>query len=224
MSEFFVELFSEEIPARMQAAAAQELLRICGAAFAELSPANLRTFYGPRRIALGRGDCRGEAGWRDGGARAAGSARRKQRSRGSWGNIRPAATRWWRKVGISGCGGTKSRWRRARSIATVLAPALAKFAWPKSMRWGQGAEFTWVRPLRRVVCLLDGAVVPFSLGPVTAGNETEGHRVHGAGRVCGAVGGGLGGKTAGAFCRRGPGCAPADDCRRACAGPPPRWG
>ena len=52
MPEFFIELFSEEIPARMQAAAAQELVRICGAAFAELAPSEMRSFYGPRRIAL----------------------------------------------------------------------------------------------------------------------------------------------------------------------------
>jgi glycyl-tRNA synthetase beta chain len=44
------------------------------------------------------------------------------------------------------------------------------------MRWGQSDDFTWVRPLRRIVCLLDGEVIPFKLGPVTAGNETEGHR------------------------------------------------
>ena len=51
------------------------------------------------------------------------------------------------------------------------------------MRWGSGADFTWVRPLRRIVCLLDGEVIPITLGPVTAGNETEGHRVHGPGPV-----------------------------------------
>ncbi len=68
-------------------------------------------------------------------------------------------------------------------IAAVLPEALAKLPWPKSMRWGSGGEFTWVRPLRRIVCLLDGEVVPFTLGPVTAGNETEGHRVHGPGPV-----------------------------------------
>ena len=49
------------------------------------------------------------------------------------------------------------------------------------MRWGSGGEFTWVRPLRRIVCLLEGEIVPFQLGPVTAGNETEGHRVHAPG-------------------------------------------
>ncbi len=46
------------------------------------------------------------------------------------------------------------------------------------MRWGTSGDFTWVRPLRRIVCLLDGEVIPITLGPVTAGNETEGHRVH----------------------------------------------
>jgi glycyl-tRNA synthetase beta chain len=49
------------------------------------------------------------------------------------------------------------------------------------MRWGSGGDFTWVRPLRRIVCLLDGEIVPIQLGPVTAGNETEGHRVHAPG-------------------------------------------
>jgi glycyl-tRNA synthetase beta chain len=66
-------------------------------------------------------------------------------------------------------------------IATALPAALAKFSWPKSMRWGQSGDFTWVRPLRRIVSLLDGAVVPFTLGPITASNVTEGHRVHAPG-------------------------------------------
>ncbi|MBU6419320.1 MAG: glycine--tRNA ligase subunit beta, partial [Proteobacteria bacterium] len=68
--------------------------------------------------------------------------------------------------------------------ATILAELprfLGGLPWPKSMRWGSGGDFTWVRPLRRIVCLLDGEVVPFTLGPVTAGNVTEGHRVHGPG-------------------------------------------
>lgn len=71
----------------------------------------------------------------------------------------------------------------AEVIVEKLPEALAKLPWPKSMRWGSGADFTWVRPLRRIVCLLDGEVIPITLGPVTAGNETEGHRVHGPGPV-----------------------------------------
>src|SRR5215475_16207394 len=52
MPELFLELFSEEIPARMQSRAADDLARLCGEALMPLSPSNLRTWYGPRRIAL----------------------------------------------------------------------------------------------------------------------------------------------------------------------------
>jgi len=52
MPEFFLELFSEEIPARMQARGAEDLARLLAGALAPLSPASIRTFYGPRRIAL----------------------------------------------------------------------------------------------------------------------------------------------------------------------------
>ena len=52
MPELFLELFGEEIPARMQSRAADDLARLCSEALAPLSPANLRAFCGPRRIAL----------------------------------------------------------------------------------------------------------------------------------------------------------------------------
>ena len=52
MSELFIELFSEEIPARMQARAADDLARLLGEALAAIAPAEVRTFHGPRRIAL----------------------------------------------------------------------------------------------------------------------------------------------------------------------------
>ena len=62
-------------------------------------------------------------------------------------------------------------------VQDKLPEHLRRFPWPKSMRWGQSGEFTWIRPLRRIVCLLDGEVVPIKLGAVTAGDETEGHPV-----------------------------------------------
>ena len=52
MPELLLELFSEEIPARMQARAAEELARLVTAALAALNPAGVHSFYGPRRIAL----------------------------------------------------------------------------------------------------------------------------------------------------------------------------
>jgi glycyl-tRNA synthetase beta chain len=180
MPEFFVELFSEEIPARMQQAAAQELQRICASAFAGLSPRDMRVFYGPRRIALAATI----AGEKPGGTVEARGPRDAAPEAALAGFLSKYSARREDVVAEGGY-----FWLRrnelpvpaAMVIMSGLAPALAKFSWPKSMRWGQGGEFTWVRPLRRVVCLLGREVVPMTLGPVTAGNETEGHRVHAPG-------------------------------------------
>ncbi|MFN3608825.1 MAG: glycine--tRNA ligase subunit beta, partial [Hyphomonas sp.] len=71
--------------------------------------------------------------------------------------------------------------RDAKDVIAEAVPAIIRdFHWPKSMRWGTG-ELRWVRPLQRIVCVLDGAVVPFEVGGIASGNETEGHRVHGRG-------------------------------------------
>ncbi len=75
-------------------------------------------------------------------------------------------------------------------IAASFPDLLRRFPWPKSMRWGGASAFTWVRPLRRILCLLDGAVVPFALREGTddahglaSANLTEGHRFHAPGPV-----------------------------------------
>ncbi|MDR3505782.1 MAG: glycine--tRNA ligase subunit beta [Acidocella sp.] len=182
MPEFFLELFSEEIPARMQANAAAELERLLAPVFAELKAEGVRTFYGPRRIAIAAtvaaekpGSAVEERGPRDSAPEQAlaGFLRKHNATREELvaengyfvlrRDLPPVPT--------------------ARLLLEVLPGTLAKLSWPKSMRWGTSGEFTWVRPLRRIVALLDGEVIPFTLGPVTAGNETEGHRVHGPGPV-----------------------------------------
>ncbi|MCB5945773.1 glycine--tRNA ligase subunit beta [Acidocella sp. KAb 2-4] len=182
MPEFFLELFSEEIPARMQAGAAAELERLLAPVFAELKAEGIRSYYGPRRVAIAAsvaaekpGSAVEERGPRDsapeqalaGFLRKHNAAREELVAENGYYVLRrdlpPVAA--------------------AALLCEALPGALAKFSWPKSMRWGASGEFTWVRPLRRVVCLLDGAVVPFSLGPVTSGDETEGHRMHGHGLV-----------------------------------------
>src|SRR6185312_13231299 len=75
-------------------------------------------------------------------------------------------------------------------IAGAIPPLLRRFPWPKSMRWGGTSDFTWVRPLRRIVCLLDGAVVPFDLRDgaddghgLASADLTEGHRFMAPGAV-----------------------------------------
>ena len=187
MPEFFLELFSEEIPARMQARAADDLARLITEALSPLSPSGIRTFHGPRRIALA--------------AEVAGQVAASQTSeRGPRANApEQALAGFLRKHGA-----TRDQLRREgdywvlEKVATAVSATelvvaaipslLRRFPWPKSMRWGGTSDFTWVRPLRRIACLLDGRVVPFDLRDgsddghgLAASNLTEGHRFHAPG-------------------------------------------
>jgi len=187
MPEFFLELFSEEIPARMQARAAEDLARLTTEALAPLSPANVATWFGPRRIALAaevapevaasqtteRGPRTGAPPQAlDGFLRKHAASREQLRQDGDYWVLHKAS------AGISA----------AALIAGAIPPLLRRFPWPKSMRWGEGSAFTWVRPLRRITCLLGGTVVPFDLRDacddghgLAASNLTEGHRFHAPG-------------------------------------------
>ena len=195
MAELFLELFSEEIPARMQARAAADLARLMTEALSGLSPANVRTWYGPRRIAFAAEVAAQVA--------AVSSSERGPRisapEQALMGFLRKhnAAKDQVRPEG--------DYWVLEKKAAAVAAPALVaaavpgvlrKMPWPKSMRWGGTSGFTWVRPLRRIVCLIDGAVVPFDLRDgaddghgLASGDLTEGHRFHapGAFAVSGAA-------------------------------------
>ena len=182
MPELLLELFSEEIPARMQARGADDLARLLGEALAALAPSDMRTFYGPRRIAYAATVADGVAESRQsergprltapeqalaGFLRKHGAAREALREEGDFwvlDRVRPGQT-------------------AAELIARAMPGLLRRFPWPKSMRWGGTSAFTWVRPLRRILCILDGAVAPFDLRQgeddghgLRSGNETEGHR------------------------------------------------
>ena len=187
MAELFLELFSEEIPARMQAGAAADLARLVAAALRALAPAELASFHGPRRIAL-----RARV--------AAAIAATATTERGPRVNAPEAAVAGFlRKHGATRADlraegdfwvlDKRSEGRPAAAeIAAVMPGLLRRFPWPKSMRWGGTSGFTWVRPLRRIVCLLDGAVVPFALAEggddahgLASADLTEGHRFHAPG-------------------------------------------
>ena len=60
-------------------------------------------------------------------------------------------------------------------LADLLPEALAAVSWPKSMRWEESGT-RWVRPIRSILCLLGGDVVPFRFGAVESGRTTLGHR------------------------------------------------
>jgi len=180
MAEFFLEIFSEEIPARMQAGAAGQLEGICAQVLKPLQFKLDALYYGPRRLALKAEIAPGvpESSVSERGPRAnapeqalAGFLRKQGATKE---DLTQEGEFWVLNKTVPGQGA-------ADFIAVVLPEALAKLPWPKSMRWGTSGDFTWVRPLRSIVCLLNGAVVPISIGPVTAGYETFGHRVHGPG-------------------------------------------
>jgi glycyl-tRNA synthetase beta chain len=187
MPELFLELFSEEIPARMQVRAAEDLARLVGDSLGALSPTSVRSFYGPRRIALAAVLAPQVA--------AASSTERGPRASAP----EQALTGFLRK---HGAGKDQLRvegdyWvldKRAEAVSATaligekLPELLRRFPWPKSMRWGGTSAFTWVRPLRRICCLLDGVVVPFDLRDgaddghgLASANLTEGHRFQASG-------------------------------------------
>ena len=60
-------------------------------------------------------------------------------------------------------------------MAEIVPDVMRKFPWPKSMRWGSGA-LRWVRQLHSIVCTFDGEVVPFEIDGIPSGNITRGHR------------------------------------------------
>jgi len=182
MPEFFLELFSEEIPARMQARAADDLARLVGESLSALAPEQVRTFHGPRRIALAANLSPEVAASRtiERGPRASapeqaltGFLRKHNADRDQ---LRVAGDYWVLDKSAPSIAA-------ATLIAQALPALLRRFPWPKSMRWGGTSAFTWVRPLRRITCLLDGSVVPFDLRDgaddghgLAAADLTEGHR------------------------------------------------
>ncbi|GBQ91534.1 glycine--tRNA ligase subunit beta [Gluconobacter albidus] len=182
MAELFIELFSEEIPSGMQARAANDLGSLLTKALDGLNPRDLRIFFGARRIAAVLSV--------DAEIPARSVSERGPRE----GAPEKALEGFTRKHGVTPGDLTLENgfWVLNKSLDPVSAESrvaeavpelLWKFPWPKSMRWGEGSNFTWVRPLRRIACMLDGHVVPFALARdgddahgLKASNLSEGHR------------------------------------------------
>jgi glycyl-tRNA synthetase beta chain len=191
MPDLLIELFSEEIPARMQPQAAADLRRLVtdGLVAAGLTYASAGAFATPRRLTLSvEGLSAESATVRDerkgprtdapeaalqGFLRSAGVTREQLVSRDTG-----KGTVWFAEIVRPG--------RPAAAIvAEVLAATIRTFPWPKSMRWGSGS-LRWVRPLHSILCLLTteaGAeVVPLDIDGLQSGATTEGHRFMAPGR------------------------------------------
>jgi glycyl-tRNA synthetase beta chain len=186
MAELLLELLSEEIPARMQLRAADDLKRLVleGLKTQGLAAGQARAFVTPRRLTL----------MLDGvPAKSPGISEERKGPRV---NAPEAAIAGFVKsAGLTSIGQAQivkddkkgdfyvvrieTPGRTAEEIVAKVVPTVAaKFPWPKAMRWGSG-KTTWVRPLHSIVCLLDGKVVPFAIADVDSGNQTQGHRFHG---------------------------------------------
>ena len=188
MPQLLLELFSEEIPARMQAQAGRDLARMAEEHLkkAGLSFDSLTAFAGPRRLTLVVEGLPAE------------TPARSEELKGPRANAPDQAIEGFlRKTGLTRADLTErdgvffavqaTAGRTTSEIVAEAVPAImAAFPWPKSMRSGTSA-FRWVRPLKRILCLFDGAVVPFEAGGVASGDVTEGHRFMGADRAPFAV-------------------------------------
>jgi glycyl-tRNA synthetase beta chain len=186
MPDLLIELFSEEIPARMQARAAEDLRARLTEALVEagLTYAGAAAFATPRRLTLTVQ-----------GLLATSPTIREERKGPRLGAPETAIKGFLRGAGVTrddleirdekkGQVYVATLTRPGRPAAAIVAEELEKlirnFPWPKSMRWGSGS-LRWVRPLHGVLCILTGEdgerqVVEMEVDGIRAGNTTRGHR------------------------------------------------
>lgn len=189
MTDFLLELRSEEIPARMQVKAKEDLARLFNDALAKagLAAASVETFATPRRLALIAT-----------GLPLATDAVSEETKGPKVGAPPQAMEGFLRKAGL-----TQDQLierdgvyfavveKAGRQTADVLAEAIPTiiraFPWPKSQRWGAGSASTeslrWVRPLQGIVAILGDDVVPCEIEGIVSGATTMGHRFHHSGPV-----------------------------------------
>jgi glycyl-tRNA synthetase beta chain len=189
VADFLLELLSEEIPARMQARARNDLARM----FAEeldragLTTEGVETFATPRRLAL---IARGLP------LETAAVSEELKGPRTSAPD--QAVDGFLKKTGLSRENLVERDGvyfavidRPGRASSAVLADAIERlvgaFPWPKSMRWGAASASTsslrWVRPLQGIVALLGEEIVPVAIDGIAAGAATLGHRFHHPGTI-----------------------------------------
>jgi glycyl-tRNA synthetase beta chain len=188
MPDLLLELFSEEIPARMQARAAEDLRKLVTDRLVEagLAYEGAKAFATPRRLALAvqgvparQPDLKEEKkGPRLGSPEGAIKGFLKATGLAS---IDQAKVEKDAKKGDFYVAVIEKKGRAAiEVIAEIVPDVIRTFPWPKSMRWGDG-RLTWVRPLHSILATFgpeteEPEVVPFAVDGIKAGNQTSGHR------------------------------------------------
>ncbi|MVZ96301.1 glycine--tRNA ligase subunit beta [Sphingorhabdus sp. IMCC26285] len=189
MADFLLELLSEEIPARMQVKAKEDLARLFNEALAKagLAAQSVETFATPRRLALIAK-----------GLPLATEAVSEETKGPKVGAPPQAMEGFLRKTGL-----TQDQLverdgiyfavveKPGRNTADVLGdaiPAIIRaFPWPKSQRWGAASISTeslrWVRPLQGIIALLGNDIVPCAIDGIESGRHSMGHRFHSRGPI-----------------------------------------
>ncbi|MFD1331498.1 glycine--tRNA ligase subunit beta [Methylopila musalis] len=194
MPDLLLELFSEEIPARMQGRAADDLKALVTNALVErgLTYESAKAFVTPRRLTLAVG-----------GLAARQPDRHEQRKGPRVGAPAKALEGFLKAAGLASIdeatvqSDPKGDFYVARIhkhgaptpevIAEIVPAVIRAFPWPKSMRWGAGT-LRWVRPLHSIVATFgtpqdEPEVIRFEVDGVVSGDVTRGHRVHAPGEI-----------------------------------------
>ncbi len=189
MGELLLELLSEEIPARMQRRAIDDLVALVRdkLAAAEIPATSLKGYVTPRRLTVIAD-----------GIPERQPDRSEERRGPRVGAPPPALDGFLRAAGlhsieeceIRDTGRGEFYFARIERpgaptgivVLRLLPTLIAELPWPKSMRY-PASSLRWVRPLTSVLCLFDGAIVQFSLGGIRAGQTTRGHRFMSDGEI-----------------------------------------
>jgi glycyl-tRNA synthetase beta chain len=188
MPELLLELFSEEIPARMQAKAAEDLRSLITNALVDagLTYEGAQAHATPRRLVLSVEGLN---------AKAADTSEERKGPRVD--APQPAIDGFLKSTGLKLNQLTvqddkkgkfyiaviKKPGRAATEVIAEIVPHMIRnFPWPKSMRWGSGS-LKWVRPLQSILCTFDGEVVPFEIEGIASGSTTQGHRFLSVGKI-----------------------------------------
>jgi len=180
MPQLLLELFSEEIPARMQAQAARDLERMARETLADAGflPEGVKAFAGPRRLTLvadGIPPAQSDRSEERKGPRANAPDQAIEGFLRSTGLTRDQLVE---RDGVLFAVIAKTGRPTPQIIAEMVEQIVRGFPWPKSMKWGTGS-LRWVRPLQRILCTFDGEVVPLDIDGIKAGDLSDGHRFMG---------------------------------------------
>ncbi|WP_394648542.1 glycine--tRNA ligase subunit beta [uncultured Sphingomonas sp.] len=189
MTDFLLELRSEEIPARMQAKAREDLARLFAAELAKagLAAGAATTYATPRRLTLilrDLPDATEAVSEEVKGPRASAPPQALDGFLRKTGLTREQLTE---RDGVLYAVTEKPGRATADVLAEAIPAVIRAFPWPKSMRWGADSLSTeslrWVRPLQGIVALFGEQVVPVSIAGIDSGAATLGHRFHHAGAI-----------------------------------------